>query len=261
MNATVAWSYQLLNPDEQRAFRHLGVLPGPFCIDAAAAVLADDRDTVAGIDKTLTAAASLIDKSLLQRVEPSAATRPRYQMLETVRGYASLALGGGAERESAMEGLVRHCITEAALAAEALVGPAQAQWLDRVRDDLDNYRCALGWLVERDRPREAAEIVWAMWPFWFTRGYTAEGRSWYEKTLNLTSPPPAAESRALVGAALMCYSQGELALARTRLRRAISVGGSIADEHGGRAGAKPLRTCRTRVRRSRSGAHPVCQQR
>ena len=28
MNATVAWSYQLLDPDEQRAFRRFGVLPG-----------------------------------------------------------------------------------------------------------------------------------------------------------------------------------------------------------------------------------------
>ena len=40
MNATVAWSYQLLAPDEQRAFRRLGALPGRFPIEAAAAVLA-----------------------------------------------------------------------------------------------------------------------------------------------------------------------------------------------------------------------------
>ena len=30
MNATVAWSYQLLDPDEQRAFRRFGALPGLF---------------------------------------------------------------------------------------------------------------------------------------------------------------------------------------------------------------------------------------
>ena len=40
INATVAWSYQLLNSDEQRAFRHFGALPGLFPIDAAAATLA-----------------------------------------------------------------------------------------------------------------------------------------------------------------------------------------------------------------------------
>ena len=40
MNATVAWSYQLLAPNEQRVFRRLGALPGRFPIEAAAAVLA-----------------------------------------------------------------------------------------------------------------------------------------------------------------------------------------------------------------------------
>ena len=228
MNATVAWSYQLLDPQEQRAFRRLGVLPGPFSIEAAAAILADDGSRSAGMDEALTAAARLIDKSLLLRVEPSAASHPLYQMLETVRAYAAAALAEGGEREDAMEGLVRHCIREAALAAEGLAGSAQAEWLDRVRDDLDNYRCALGWLIEHKRPAEAADISWAIWPFWFIRGYAAEGRTWYEKTLNL-SPPPAAESRALVGAALMCYSQGELGPARARLNRAVAAGSGVDD--------------------------------
>ena len=44
MNATVAWSYQLLSPDEQRAFRRFGALPGRFSIDAAAVVLAGRED-------------------------------------------------------------------------------------------------------------------------------------------------------------------------------------------------------------------------
>ena len=44
INATVAWSYQLLGPDEQRAFRRFGALPGRFPIDAAAAVLARWRE-------------------------------------------------------------------------------------------------------------------------------------------------------------------------------------------------------------------------
>src|SRR6186713_1563834 len=43
MSATIAWSYRLLGPNEQRTFRRLGVLRGPFRIEAAAAVLADTQ--------------------------------------------------------------------------------------------------------------------------------------------------------------------------------------------------------------------------
>ena len=74
MNATVAWSYQLLAPNEQRAFRRLGALPGRFPIEAAAAVLAGREGASAGSDEALRAAAGLIDKSLLLRAETSVAT-------------------------------------------------------------------------------------------------------------------------------------------------------------------------------------------
>jgi predicted ATPase len=36
INATVAWSYQLLGADQQRVFRRLGALPGSFPIEAVA---------------------------------------------------------------------------------------------------------------------------------------------------------------------------------------------------------------------------------
>ena len=217
MNATVAWSYQLLGPDEQRAFRRLGALPGRFSIEAAAAVLAGREGASAGSDEALGAAAGLIDKSLLLRAETSVATRPLYQMLETVRAYAALELTAAGERDDALEGLARYCTGEASLAAEGLVGPAQAEWLDRVRDDLENYRGALTWLIERGRAAEASDIAWGLMFFWLIRGHAAEGLRWYEQILNLPSLPPAAESRALVGAAVMWYTQGELERARTAL--------------------------------------------
>jgi predicted ATPase len=159
MNATVAWSYQLLRPDEQRAFRRLGALPGRFSIDAAEMVLAGRGGSPARSDQVLGTVADLIDKSLLLRSETSAPDRPRYEMLETVRAYAALELTASGERDDALEALARYCTGEAARAAEGLVGPAQAAWLDRVRDDLENYRSALRWLVGRGRAVEASDIA------------------------------------------------------------------------------------------------------
>jgi len=223
ISATVAWSYRLLGPDEQRAFRHLGALPGRFPIEAATAVLTGREGSPATSDETLGAVAALIDRSLLLRAETSVATRPLYQMLETVRAYAALELATTGERDDALEGLARYCVGEASSAAQGLVGPAQAEWLDRVRDDLENYRGALAWLIERGRSAEASDIAWGLMFFWLIRGRAAEGLQWYEQTLNLPALTPAAELRALVGAAVMSYTQGELARARSGLTRALAV--------------------------------------
>jgi len=220
MNATVGWSYQLLDPDEQRAFRRFGALPGPFPINAAAAVLAG-RDAAAAEDTdALRATAALIDKSLLLRTAHSVVpTRPLYQMLETVRAYAALELAAAGERDDAVEGVVRYCTRQAILAREGLVGSAQIQWLDRVREDLESYRVALTWLIEHGRADEAAEIAWDLKYFWLIRGHAAEGLRWSEEILHLPSLAPGAELKALAAATVLWYTQGELARARAGLDR------------------------------------------
>jgi hypothetical protein len=176
MNATVAWSHQLLGADERVV-----------------------------------------------------ATCPLYQMLETVRAYAMLELTAAGERDDALEGLARYCTGEASRAAEGLVGPAQAEWLDRVRDDLENYRGTLTWLIERGRPAEACRIAWGLMWFWVIQGHASEGLQWYEKILNLSSLSPATESRALLGAAVMSYDQGELERARTGVTRALALARGAGD--------------------------------
>jgi tetratricopeptide (TPR) repeat protein len=228
INATVAWSYQLLAPNEQRLFRRLGVLPGRFAIEGAAAVLAGREESPSGSDEALSAAAGLIDKSLLLRSETSV-SRPLYDMLETVRAYAALELTSAGERDDALEGLVRYGTAEASLAAEELVAPAQIEWLDRVREDLESYRGALAWLIDHDRPAEAIDIAGGLMFFWIIRGHAAEGLRWYEQILNLPSVTPIVESRALLGAGAMGYSQGEIGSARTALARALALACETGD--------------------------------
>ena len=229
INATVSWSYQLLGPSEQRVFRRLGALPGRFSIEAAAAVLAGSTSSMAS-GEALGAVALLIDRSLVLRAETSTTARPLYEMLETVRAYAALELGAAGERDEAMEGLARYCLREASLAAEGMLGPAQIEWLDRVRDELDCYRGALAWLIERARPAEASAIASGLMAFWLMRGHLSEGLQWYEQTLQLPSLSPADESRALLGAAVMSYARGQLEHAEALATRAIAIA-RRADDH------------------------------
>jgi predicted ATPase len=223
MSSTVTWSYQLLERDEQRAFRRLGALPGRFPLDAVSAVLAGAAGRSDSGDESLRVTAALTEKSLLYRVEGLVAARPMYQMLETVRAVAALELDATGERDDTLKGLVKYCGHEAAAAEEGLVGPSQIEWLDRVRDDLDNYRVALAWLIERNYPVEAADIAWRLMFYWLIRGRAAEGLQWYHQILKLPDLPSASESRLLIGTAVMSHTRGTLEPARAAAARALEI--------------------------------------
>jgi tetratricopeptide (TPR) repeat protein len=171
--------------------------------------------------------ADLIDKSLLLRAETSSAKAPRYQMLETVRAYAALELDAAGERDVALEGLAAYCAHEADRARTGLAGPSQVEWLDRVRDDLENYRSTLDWLIERKRASDAADVVWNLLFFWLIRARGTEALQWCQRILNLPHISPPAEAKALVAGSVMWYTQGQVGNAREWLTRALSLGPDI----------------------------------
>ena len=82
---TIAWSYDLLEPEDQRAFRRLAVFRGGIAVDAAAAVIWD-----APIDDplwALTRLDALVQANLLQ-VTTDPTGEPRFVMLQTIQEFA-----------------------------------------------------------------------------------------------------------------------------------------------------------------------------
>ena len=77
LRATIAWSYDLLDEDEQALFASLGVFRGGCTLETAELVCDADLDTLA----------SLLDKSLLRR-RTGRLGEERYWMLETIREFA-----------------------------------------------------------------------------------------------------------------------------------------------------------------------------
>jgi predicted ATPase len=227
MSATIAWSYRLLGPNEQRTFRRLGALRGRIRIEAAAAVLTDRHASPIESGDMLGGVADLIDKSLLLRAETSSAKRPRYQMLETVRAYAAIELVSSGERDAALEGLAAYCAREAQGARTGLTGPSQVEWLDRIRDDLENYRTTLDWLIEHDRATEAGDITWNLLFFWLIRARGTEALQWCRRVVDLRGVTPRSQAQALVGGSVMWFTQGHVTEAREWLTRAFALAPDI----------------------------------
>src|SRR5918996_1323509 len=159
----------------------VAVFVGGIDLDAAEAVANPGGDL--GID-TLDGLASLIDKSLLRRIE-GAGGEPRFGMLETIREYARRRLEEEGEAKATLHRHAEYFLDLADASEPYLTGPDQAPWLDRVEREHENLQAALRWSAERgdiDRAQDAAASVWR---FWHLRGQMAIGRAWLERLVAL----------------------------------------------------------------------------
>jgi predicted ATPase/DNA-binding SARP family transcriptional activator len=146
LRATIAWSYDLLEEDEQRAFARLAVFTGGCTLDAAEQACQVSLDTVA----------ALIDKSLLRR------EGDRYLMLETIGEYALERLEETGELDEFRQ---RHAdyYLEQARSVELLIrSPEAAGAIDRLEPEHDNLRAALQWLSGRTSEQPLRLAMWGL---------------------------------------------------------------------------------------------------
>ena len=128
LRATIGWSYDLLDEEEQTALRALSVFVGGCTLDAAEQVTGADLDLLE----------SLLDKSLLRhRVDE--AGHDRYWMLETIREYAGEQLERAAEATSAHDAHRRFFVDKARGLAPAET-PLRGHEFGEYAADRSNFR-------------------------------------------------------------------------------------------------------------------------
>jgi tetratricopeptide (TPR) repeat protein len=230
LRSTMDWSYDLLSAAEQKLFRRLSVFVGGCNLEGVEAVC----DTKGDLDlDLLDGVSSMQDKSLLRQIE-QANGESRFAMLETIREYAIEKLKASLEEASTKRAHAAYCLVLAEEEATGQSGAEDAEWLEPLTIEHDNFRAALEWLTETGDAEWGLRLGSALFRFWETREHLAEGRDRLGKLLKLpgAAAPTRARGRALFAAGIFAGAQGDYASAVALFRESLEVARQLRDKQG-----------------------------
>jgi len=264
MHDAIAWSHDLLTPEEQALFRRLAVFSGGFTLEAAefvggeggAAALrgkgGKENDEIRPRSSppsplkprsgwlplsaaappsplVLDGIASLVDKSLLQwsdEREPQG----RLGMLETIREFALERLDTVGEGNAARAAHAAYFIAFSEEGYPNHFGPFAGidRRFEHLEAEMPNVRAAFVHLANAGDAEGVLRLAGALAIFWQLRGHFFEGRQWLEWALAHTAEAQTdARCRALVGLSLIQWTQGDLEQAATQAHAALAIAKAI----------------------------------
>jgi predicted ATPase/class 3 adenylate cyclase/DNA-binding CsgD family transcriptional regulator len=227
LEASVEWSYELLDDTQRKLMRGLSVFAGGFSMEAAEAVGVEDASDPWA---TVEALSSLVDKSLVLS-EPSDG-ETRYRMLETVRHYARSRLVEAQEADVVRDRHLAYYVALTRRISSTLSGPEMRDALAVLERELDNLRVALDWSVEPAHAHSGLRLVAASLPFWNSQ-HRSEGLRRARSILDVPAVPPVPARlrvRGLVGVAWMAWAVGELPTFREYAGEALAIARATHDE-------------------------------
>lgn len=191
LQATIAWSFELLPDAAQVLFARLAAFAGGCRPDAAEVVCSPSGEL--GID-VFDGLSSLVAESLLKQRDDFDG-EPRFWMLATIREFAFARL---AEIENTAEGAasptqLRHAIEMAELAErlDPLLRAADSETaIERFEAEHPNIRAALDYTSEVGPAELMARLVGATDYFWGQRGYLSEGLAYAAQAVKATASEP-----------------------------------------------------------------------
>jgi predicted ATPase/DNA-binding CsgD family transcriptional regulator len=223
LEATIDWSYGLLDEVEQILWARLSVFAGGFDTTAAIEVGADDRVPDGQVVELL---GSLVEKSIVRR-DLKSGNEPRYSFLETIRQYGrerSRDLGEEVQTQR------RHLAWVAGLARSVgAFDDHQAELFERMDLERDNLWAALEFCArEPDAAPIGADLAQHLLAYWSSRGQFGDLRRMLTSLATLAAEDSAARAHYLRAAAVMANSQNDVeareSLARESLGAATASG-------------------------------------
>jgi predicted ATPase len=218
LHSTIAWSWELLDTEEQILFGRLAVFAGGASLEAVETVCDGDVGVLE----------SLVDKSLVRR------RRDRLVMLETIREFAAERLdesGEGDEIRRRHAEYYAELAVSFALSVETIMRGA-VQRHDLAVREAGNLRAALAWALDSGHAAVAAELAIRLENFWVTQD-GAEGVRWLSAILaHEDALPPELLAPAVRSLGSSASVSGDRERGKEAYERALGLYRELGDEFG-----------------------------
>jgi predicted ATPase len=183
LRALIDWSYDLLSEQERLFLRRLSVFAGGWTLEAAEEVCSGaGQDSIQAYD-VADLLSQLVNKSLIVVIEHSQSGETRYRMLETIRQYARdrlLEVGGS---ETVRQRHLTYFLKLTAQAEPELYRSNQVFWLNKLDEELDNFRLALEWALATDLESGLRIVAGPIYRFWLFHSTYRELGNWLAQFL------------------------------------------------------------------------------
>jgi predicted ATPase/class 3 adenylate cyclase len=207
LRGAILWSYDMLDGGARRLLARFSVFARGGSLEQLEPVCGPAADVGGDVVEALD---QLADQSLLRRLPDF--DEPRFLMLQTIRDFAVERLEESGEAPLIRD---RHLNAFIALAQQAqphLFGPRRKEWLDRLEEDIDNFRVALEWAIASGKVQAAMSLSGLFWRVWQMRGHIHEGLARLKQILALPNSREFPKERlaALEAAGGLAYWQADM---------------------------------------------------
>lgn len=228
----IAWSVNLLSPDQQDLFGVLGVFENGFTPELVGQVLGPDLLVIFDPSQLY----ALVEANLL-RINHTALGAPRFSMLSILRDHARERLRENGQLAPLLE-RIAHVMGRLVLQATSeLYTDQQRHWLEVLDQEHGNIQAAQHWSLQHDI-HLALSIAAHMTDPRYVRGYWAESHAALLAAIQAADGIPAAQlpkpvySHALRNAAFMAHLLGDRVAAGKRNLQALALSEELADLRG-----------------------------
>ncbi len=236
VQATIAWSYELLEPAERVMFGRLSVFAGAFDLESALVVAGEPGSPASATDPMdpTDVLERLVDRSLVSTMSRTGSNDFRF--IEIIREFAADAFASDPDADAVRDRYAARILDIVEASDRQLDGPDEPQALDRLERWREDIRAVLEWsLGDGSLPAGpdhlGLRLARAMGRAWYLHGRAREGSELLERALAADPDAPLElRANALHLAGVLNDERGQSARAMAEFEASLALVRGLGDD-------------------------------